>query len=318
MGGLDLRHACDWPRRPLPPELDLGRLLVRQDRIVLRAQALALGVTRSGLRRRLEPGGPWQRVLPRVYSTVTGELTPRQRAVAGLLHAGPGARLAGLSVLRQLRIEHLPEDDLVRVLVPAVNQTTSVGFVVVRRSARPGVVATTEDGLRVSAPSRAVADAAYELDDLRTVRAVVTAAVNRRLVTVDQLAEQLSAGPTRGSALLRRVVGDLRGGIRSAPEGALRDVIEGSALPPALYNVPLLDDAGAWVATPDAWWRWPRVAVEVDSRQYHAELEKWEATMLRHGRLEQAGYRVHVTPSRIYREPDAVLAEILQLHRVAA
>ena len=42
-------------------------------------------------RHRIRPGGPWQRLLPGVYLTVTGTPTRRQLEVAALRCAGTAA-----------------------------------------------------------------------------------------------------------------------------------------------------------------------------------------------------------------------------------
>jgi hypothetical protein len=76
------------------------RLLNRQRGVLTRDQALACGLTDSALRHRGRPGGPWQRLFPGVYLTVTGEPMTEQREIAALLHAGPRSVLTGAAALR--------------------------------------------------------------------------------------------------------------------------------------------------------------------------------------------------------------------------
>ena len=63
----------------------LDRILARQELVVSRAQADACGMTRSALRYRIRPGGPWQQLLPGVYLAVTGTPTRIQKEIAAVL-----------------------------------------------------------------------------------------------------------------------------------------------------------------------------------------------------------------------------------------
>ena len=66
----------------------LEDLLLKQYRVIARSQALACGITDSGLRYRMRTGGPWQKLLPGVYLALNGAITPDHREMAALLHAG--------------------------------------------------------------------------------------------------------------------------------------------------------------------------------------------------------------------------------------
>jgi hypothetical protein len=80
---------------------DLQRILRRQGLAVSRAQALACGVTPEALRHRIRDGGPWQRLVPSVYLTVTGTPMLLQMEIAALLYAGYGSVVTGLAALRR-------------------------------------------------------------------------------------------------------------------------------------------------------------------------------------------------------------------------
>jgi very-short-patch-repair endonuclease len=61
----------------------------------------------------------------------------------------------------------------------------------------------------------------------------------------------------------------------------------------------------------DAWWPGARVAVEVDSREWHLSPEDWEKTVRRHARMTAHGILVlHFTPRRIRAEHAQVVAAI--------
>src|SRR5262244_2105411 len=105
---------------------------------------------------------------------------------------------------------------------------------------------------------------------------------------IDWLGEELRCGPVRGSARLRRALAEVTGGIRSATEGDLRDLIIRAGLPMPMFNARLY--AGQrLIAVADAWWPQAHVAVEVDSREWHLSPEDWERTLRRSAALGALG-----------------------------
>ena len=280
-----------------------------QHGVLSRHQALASGLTPDALRHRTRPGGPWQRLLPGVYLTVTGEPTGPQLQTAALLYAGEPSVITGWAALRWYRLR-VPETRRVDVLVPTSRQCSSRAFVVVRRTCRLPDALTRDLAVGYAPPARAVADAVRGLTDRGQVRAVVASAVQQNQCTVPELGAELAAGPVRGSGLLRSVLAEVADGIRSPAEGDFRDLVRRSGLPQPLFN-PSLYVNGTFLATPDAWWPDYGVAVEIDSREWHFAPDDWEATMRRHARLTAAGIRVlHVTPRQVRIEPNQVLRMI--------
>jgi hypothetical protein len=273
-------------------------LLITQCGVVARQQASELGISVSGLRHRLRPGGPWQRLLPGIYLTSTGRPTWEQLETAALLHAGDDSVITGPAALRSYGIRaHYSR--LIDVLVPAPRRVISQGFVAVHRTRRMPQHWTVDGFLRFAPAERAVADTVRGIADLADARAVVAGAVQRNQCTVNQLLTELTAGPHRGSALLRSVLAEVIEGIRSVPEGSLRRLIRASGLPQPLFNPTLLVGSD-FLAKPDAWWPEFGVAVEVDSREWHLSPADWEETMARHRRMAAAGIIVlHVSPRQL-------------------
>jgi very-short-patch-repair endonuclease len=284
-------------------------LLISQCGVVARSQASELGISASGLRHRLRPGGPWQRLLPGIYLTITGKPTWEQLETAALLHAGDDSVITGPAALRNYRIR-AHGSRVIDVLVPAPRRAVSGGFVAVHRTRRMPQQWTVDGFLRFAPAERAVADTVRELADLADARAVVAGAVQRHQCTIEQLLAELTAGPHRGSALLRSVLAEVIDGVRSVPEGSLRRLIRASELPQPLFN-PTLLVGGDFLARPDAWWPEFGVAVEVDSREWHLSPADWEQTMARDRRMAAAGIIVlHVSPRQLREHPEQVLAEI--------
>ncbi|HEX9064492.1 MAG TPA: hypothetical protein VF843_05255 [Streptosporangiaceae bacterium] len=158
--------------------------------------------------------------------------------------------------------------------------------------------------------ARAVGDAVRDLTDRGEVRALVAAAVQTRQCTIEQLRVELVEGPTRGSALFRTALAEVIQGARSRPEAELAALIRRARLPQPMLN-PRLYVGARFLACPDAWWPEERVAVEVDSREWHLSPESWERTQRRQVRMGACGIVVlPFTPRRIREEPGEVIASI--------
>jgi hypothetical protein len=295
----------------------LDLLLVTQRGVLSRAQALAAGTTtRHGLEHRLRNGGPCQRLLPGVYLTATGQPTREQLQAAALLYAGPQSFITGPAALAFHGVRGPKKDTLVDVLIPASCSVTGRSFVAIHRTRRMPSSWVQDLAIRYVLPPRAIADTLCTLDQLSDARTVVASAVQQRLCTVRGLAEELAdrrgARGARGArdALFRRVLAEVAAGIRSAPEGELRDLIISSPLPAPWYNPELYLD-GKFLARPDAWWPHAAGAVEVDSKEWHLLPGDWQQTLQRHRRMTAAGiFVVHVTPGQLRSEPQYILADI--------
>jgi hypothetical protein len=284
-------------------------LLTSQRGVLGRGQVLSLGMTTKALRYRIRPGGPWQRLLPGVYLTVTGEPTDAQREMAALLYAGQASIITGPAALRRHQIRG-PAAATVDVLMPAGRERASRDFVVARATRRMPRSWTVDWALRYALPARAVADTLSTLTRLAEARTVVASAVQQRRCSIDQLAAELRERRSAGNTLLRLVLAEVADGTMSAAEGDLRDLIAGSGLPVPFYN-PILFLDGRFLAKPDAWWPGAAVAVEVDSREFHLLPEDWEQTMRRHRRMTAAGLSVlHLSPRQLRAEPRQVITDI--------
>ena len=309
--------ASPSPRITAADEDGLRRVLRRQELVISRAQALECGVTHSALRYRLRDGGPWQRLLPGVYLTVTGAPTVPQTEIAALLYAGPGSVITGLAALRRhgMRLPRVapgvpPPSAAISVLIPVGQVRRSRSFVSVRPTAHMPERVCYEGVVQFTLPARAVADAARELGSFREVRGMVADTIQQRWCTLDLLAAEVASGPVRGSAWLRRSLTEAIGGIRSGAEGDLSDLLRRSGLPIPMFNARLYVGQ-TFVAVADAWWAEPGLAVEVDSREWHLSPEDWERTLERHARMSAHGIIVlHFTPRQIRDEPGRVIAGI--------
>jgi hypothetical protein len=287
----------------------LAELLERQKGVVTRSQARDCGMSDAALRHRLRTGGPWQALLPGVYLNANGAVASAQRELAAILYAGSGSVITGPAALAWHRIR-VPRTSVVNVLVPEPRRRRDIGFVQLSRTSRmPHMI--FPDGQVCYVPAvRAVADTVRGTRDLGVVRAIVADGVQRGIVRIPQLADELAAGPARGSARLREVLAEVGEGVRSSAEGDLRALIKRERIPDPMYN-PRLYAGGSFIAEPDAWWTDAGVAGEIESREWHLSPQDWERTLARDARMSAYGIIVlHFPPKRLRTEPQAVAAEI--------
>ncbi len=292
-----------------PDDDYLAWLAVSQRGVISREQAGRAGISDGGLRHRIRPSGPWQRLLPGVYLMSTGQPSRQQRETAAVLYAGSDSFVTGPAALRFYRIRG-PQSGFVDVLIPEHRQLASRGFALFHRTRRMPRSWSQDTAVQYALPARAVADTVRGSLSVADARTVVGSAVQQRLCTVDQLASELRDGRRRGATLLRSVLAEVADGIRSAPEGDLRALIIKSRLPMPLFNHDLYLN-GEFLARPDAWWPEAGLAAEVDSKQFHLLPEDWEHTMRRHRTMTAAGIRVlHISPGQLSNEQQQVLADI--------
>jgi hypothetical protein len=265
------------------------------------------------LQYRIRAGGPWRKLLPGVYLAVTGAVSTEQREMAALLHTGPRSVITGLAAARRHGIsvpDSGTDSGTVDVLVPAETRCQSAAFVRVRRTQRMPEQVCVSGEIRFVLPGRAVGDAARSLTALRDVRALVAQAVQQQRCSIAVLILELEQGPKKGSMLLRAALAEVQEGIRSAPEGDLRDLLQREGIPAPVFNARLYD-GDTLIAVTDAWWPDAGVAAEVDSREYHYNAEDWQQTMRRHDRLVAHGVLLlHFTPRQIRTQPEEVTAQI--------
>jgi len=300
------------PRKYSFDEARLNRILAEQYRVISRTQVLACGMSPRALHRRVASSGPWQRLLPGVYLTVTGTVTQDQREMAALLYAGPRSLITGVAAVRRHHLRS-PGAGVVDLLVPWRQKRQSTAYVRVHRTRRMPERMFVTGEVRFAEVPRAVADAARTMNRFDDVRAVVCEAVQRRACTVAELAAELKAGPSAGSALLRAAVAEVADGVRSVAEADFRGLIVRSDLPRPVFNAHLVDVDGVLIAITDAWWQEAGVAAEVDSRAYHLSAADQDRTTERHDKLTAHGIlALHFSPRRIKEDPAGVLREIRQ------
>src|SRR4051812_26878163 len=296
------------PRRCLTDER-LPALIKSQDFLVHRDQALALGLTPEAIKNRLGRG-QWQLLLPNVYLVHPGEPSRRQLLVAALLYAGPDAAIDDVDACRYYGVKAVSVDpNVVHVVVPHGSPARTRRLVVVRRTSSSLVTENT-DLIRYAALADALVAATRRQSDHRRILAILSDAVQRKLVTYDELVRAHIHGSPRNARGTDEAMDHIAAGVRSAPEGGFRMLAEASlVLPPLLYN-PVLRLPGGELISPDALALDAGVVHETDGRTAHKRLDLFEDTLVRHSLMTAAGLVVlHNSPTRIDRRGREVISQ---------
>ncbi|MGW2041982.1 hypothetical protein [Streptomyces virginiae] len=297
----------------------ITRTAQRQLNMATHHQLRQAGIPAATISGRSRRGGPWQRLLPRVYLLQTGPPDTRQQALSAVLYAAPpstdplsgtDAALTGGAALALLGIRDAPPEPL-DVLVRAPRSVAATGRVRPLSTARwPATI--TIAGVPSTRPVRAATDFATRTDDPDLVRSVLANVVQGGWCHPHDLHAELRAGRIRHRPAVRTAAAELVAGVRSIAEGRARDALSATDLPAPLWNARLHGPDGSFLASPDAYWPEEGVALEIDSAEYHYSRDSWQATLRRRLRMEARGVLVVSTTPGILREEPAHLIAALR------
>ncbi|MFE6748979.1 hypothetical protein ACFVGM_24225 [Kitasatospora purpeofusca] len=329
-------------RIPTPPP-SLEELARRQQNVLTAGQLRARGVPSRVVSEHCRRGGPWQRLLPKVYLMQSGEPSPEQRMWAALLYAAQNGREEGsregavitgpaaLALYGFTAVPRLPAVTGVDVLVPRQRRLKDAGEVRIRRTERE-LVARSVHGLACAPVARAVADALREWTSAEwtagagagvftpaPVREVLGEAVRRPELncSVGELAAELAEAGLTADPRVRAVLDGLLAAERDRVLERVGELVDEWLLPVPLTSPELRMRGGTYVAVPDLYWPRAGVAVEVDSELRC--VSEGEAAWVRGGqhRMEYLGVRVvYVSGARLAEDEDAVGAELREAFRL--
>jgi hypothetical protein len=292
----------------------LPGLILTQDHVLHRDQALAAGLSQRAIGHRLS-ANQWQRLLPGVYLAAPTEPTRRQLLIAGTLYAGPGSAVDDVDACRYHGVRSIPVDEcVVHVVTPWSEPARSKGFVVVRRTTSP-IHTVAGARLRYVDAATAVVVAARGMRRERSVLALISDALQRRLVTHEELIRAHVQGPPRGAGRVSRVLEELWTGADSPTEvDVLALVALSSVLPTPLCN-PLLRLPCGRLISPDMLLVGSAIIHETNGAVAHRRADLFADMQERHDVLTATGFTVlHNPPSRIHRQPREVLGELERCH----
>jgi hypothetical protein len=197
-------------------------LLGDQDGVFTRAQAKHVSVDRHLISRMVDQGR-WQVIGPAVVVNHTGALTDRQKAWAGVLHAGPGGALFGLSALSMLNLRGFPSS-AVQVVAEHGKGRRNLDARWMSIRVHESVHMGDEDIHPTLAPrrqrvARAAVDAAAVAPHDNRARSIIAAVVQQRLALPAELRAFVAKRPTLPRhGLLLETIDDVEGGAQSLPE----------------------------------------------------------------------------------------------------
>ena len=234
---------------------------------------------------RRELANGFTRIFPGVYAAGSGELTAPLLVRAALLWAPAGSMACGFAAAavhgeRYFAAEHVSGTvDLLSVARPKAPPGIRIR---VARDPGPGAHGHLIGGTPVTSPARTAVDLLRWIDDDEVAIAVADSLCNTTSIRLSEVAATaLAMRPAHGvSRVLARLPScDPRAD--SPPETRLRLAMVRDEMPPPELQFKVFDDDGRLIATPDLGYRWCRVALFYDGREFH--------------RGEQAGYDAYAT-----------------------
>jgi hypothetical protein len=240
------------------------RLAARQDGVLGRRQAYRLGVTRWQVAAQLR-ARRWRRTGPQTVMVTTGPVSPAARRWIAVLEVGPRAALDGISSLQVAGLQHVASD-VVHVVTPKSSTPRKAKGVRVHESRRYCSEDVLTYGVPRTRPAVAAVHAALWAASDRQAALFVVAAVQQRLVSVDEVARAAAAvrrHPRR--RLLQQLLVDLAAGAESLGELDLTAGLRRRGLPQPSRQVVLRRSSG--VACLDLDWDEQGVTLEVDGAQ---------------------------------------------------
>lgn len=277
------------------------------DNVITVAELRAHGMTNHAIAARCRPSGPWQRIVRGVVLMSSARPTRRQRLRAAIAYAGPESVVSGVDAMRAHGVDVPPSADVL-VLVPARRRLASAPGLTVERTTRPPRPMILAD-LPYAPLPRATLDAARRAATEGQQRGLLASVAGR--CSVAALRVELNAGSQRGSAAVRTLLSaDLTdtGDVIPVADALAKRALRTTALPPPRWHVPVFDDTGMLLGTPDAWWPAVSVAWDVGTQARHHDPRTWAA----------AGVTlVRTPPERLHNDPNA-MGELLAAYSKAA
>lgn len=239
---------------------------------------------------------------------------------AGLVYAGERAVLTGLDAARTHRLRRGQLPSAVHLLIPAELRVQGLPSIRIERTTRIAPV-LTRDGLPVAPIERCVLDAVRRMKSKPDIAAILTEPVQRRMVLVDTLREELDAGCRRGSAIPRAVLRAVDDGVRSAAEFEFhewwfaRPELESQKI---LFNVRLEGGAG-FLGIADGYLPEVGLVLPIDSVEQHFMTpEQVAETERQHRAYRSAGLLVvGIRPGRLRSDRAGLLRDVLDAIAVA-
>jgi hypothetical protein len=253
----------------------------------------------------------WQLVSDVVICTTTGALTREQLMWVGVLHAGHGSAIGGLTALERRGLQNWHREEITVLLAKSHNlePVTGVRFVQTRRPV--GLYATGSPPTWRPEPA-ALLFAGYQRSR-RTADGLLAAVVQQRLTTPERLLSEIEQmRPLRWAKPFKRTLGMISAGAHSLAEMRVVRMCREHGLPLPDQQSPRRDSSGR-LRYCDAAWRVRGgrfVILEIDGG-FHMEVEHWELDIARERDLVTTGAIVlRCTARELDEEPHRIAASL--------
>ena len=251
----------------------LRDVVLSQDGVVTRRQALAAGLSKDAVRARLE-SGHWQRVKPGIYAVFTGELPRRAALWAAILQAGPDAMLSHQTAAEIDGLTSRPTS-AIHLTIPGQRHTYPSPGLVLHRSRRAAAArhpTRTPPRTRIEETVLDLATSARSFDE---AFGWLAQACGGHFTTPARLREAMAdRGKMRWRPEIAVALDDVADGAHSGLEFRyLRDVERAHGLPRGSRQARTL--RGGRGEYRDILYEQYRVVVETDGRAAHPSAVRW-------------------------------------------
>lgn len=307
------------PKRLRPPfDAAIARLAATQHGIVWHEQLLALGMTASGIRKRVA-AGRLHRIHRGVYAVGHRSLTPHGRWLAAVESYGHAALAHRSALEHHMLLPRRPHP--IHVVVPRLGAKSRKGIEVhcTRTLLRRDVV--VKDKIPVTTVARSLLDFAEAATEAELAEAVEQAEI-RRILDIAAIADVLDRSRgRRGAPALDAAVSHLHPltkDTKSRLERRFLRMLADAGLPAPLVNKPLLLPNGITIK-PDFHWPAHGLILETDGRETHLTPTAFERDRRRDQQLTLIGLRCpRTTWHQLDVQPGVVVALVAGLIRSEA
>ena len=293
----------------MEPASECDRLAAVQYGVLSREQALAAGLSKRAIGRRLA-SGYWRLSQPGVYVARTVPSSWNQRLVSAILCGGPTALASHRSAAALRRLDGI-EEGAIEISVKAGRRIR--GAVVHRRRATDDPEVVVVDGIPATGIERTLLDLAAVVSPRRAGLALDDA-LRQKLTSLEAMRELVSGPKGRvGTRMLKKLLDsrDQRDAqLESRLESAMLRLLRRHGLPLPVPQHPVVQD-GKVVARLDFAYPALRLGIETDGYRWHGGAERWRRGLRRDNQLKLMGWTLlRFSWEDVHDRPEMVASQI--------